>query len=60
MPVIGIWGKYRGEIERIDQASNEKEAQYLVGEYRLAFGKDWKIWSGRKKDEPCQTGAKTR
>ena len=27
-------------------------AAYLVAEYRLAFGKDWKIWAGRKDQEP--------
>jgi hypothetical protein len=44
-----IWGKYKptGKVERIDEGG-----AYLLGEYRLAFGKDWILWAGRKKDEP--------
>ena len=42
-----IWGKYEGKKEIIDQADNKEEADYLVQEYKLAFGPDWIIWSGR-------------
>ena len=49
-----IWGRYvpNDTVEKIDQASSQKDADYLAGEYRMAFGRDWKIWAGRKKDEP--------
>ena len=53
MPTISIWGRLGTRApERIDGASNVKEANYLVGEYRLAFGQGWKIWSGPKINEP--------
>jgi hypothetical protein len=58
---IGIWARYRNNApEKIDTASNESSALYLLGEYRLAYGanpgqphaNDWKLWIGRRKDEP--------
>lgn len=49
---INIWGKYRGKSEIIDTAETAKDAAYLVGEYRLAYGHEWTVWSGRKKDDP--------
>lgn len=46
---MAIWGRYQDkEPEKIDEGN----AAYLVGEYRMAFGRDWTIWRGRKKDEP--------
>ena len=30
--------------EKLDTTKDKQEANYLLGEYRLAFGKDWKIW----------------
>jgi hypothetical protein len=39
-----IMGKYRGQIEEIDEAKTRKEAQYLLSEYRLAFGLGWQLW----------------
>jgi hypothetical protein len=50
-----IWGKYKGNVERIDSCSNS-EVGYLLGEYRLAFGAQWVLWAGRKKDEPGKEG----
>ena len=44
-----IWGEYEGKKEKIDRAKTEHEANYLVGEYRLAFGKGWKIWWKKKR-----------
>lgn len=45
---ISIWGKLKGrKPEVIDRASSKKEAQYLVGEYRTAYGRDWTVWAGR-------------
>lgn len=50
--MVTIWGKLKGhKPEKIDQCE-KRSALYLVGEYQLAFGKDWIIWAGRKKDEP--------
>ena len=39
-----IFGRYNGETEEVDQASTKQEAEYLVQEYRLAFGPGWQIW----------------
>ena len=40
-----IWGKTSGaRKEEIDQADTERDARYLVHEYRMAFGSDWNIW----------------
>lgn len=45
-----IWGKLKGrEIEKIDTCT-KADAAYLVGEYRMAFSKDWVIWAGLKRD----------
>ena len=30
--------------ERLDTSEDEQDAEYLVGEYRMAFGPKWKIW----------------
>jgi len=49
---ISIWGKYQGKAEVIDRASSKREASYLAGEYRMAFGRDWTIWVGRRDQEP--------
>lgn len=46
-----IWGKYRGKIEAIDTCT-KADCAYLVGEYRLAYGKDWVIWAGLKREDP--------
>ncbi len=47
-----IWGRLENsEPEKIDTVA-KADANYLVSEYRLAFGPKWKIWVGRKKDEP--------
>jgi len=42
-----ILGRYRGEktAEELDTATGQDQADYLVGEYQLAFGRDWLIWS---------------
>lgn len=59
---VGIWYRYEGSYaEKVDSARNQKEAEYLLHEYRMAFallpgqhrhGKD-KLWVGRKIDEPA-------
>lgn len=52
MATISIWGKYRGKVEKIDSATSQRSADYLAGEYRMAFGRDWTVWAGKKSDEP--------
>lgn len=54
MATISIWGRYRGNVEKIDSASSKSSADYLVGEYRMAFGKEWEIWAGRKDQQETQ------
>jgi len=39
--IIGI---YRGQKEEIDTATTKQEADYLVNEYRIAFGDAWIIY----------------
>jgi hypothetical protein len=39
-----IFGRYLGRPEeRLDKAYSVKEAEYLVKEYRMAFGPAWTI-----------------
>jgi hypothetical protein len=38
-----IVGRYRGQSEVIDEADDERTADYLVGEYQLAYGRDWVV-----------------
>jgi hypothetical protein len=47
---MSIWARNHatGIAEKIDDGNSE----YLAGEYRMAFGRGWTIWTGRKKDEP--------
>lgn len=47
---IKIWGKYQGRTEEIDTAADEREADQMVQEYRMAYGVQWLIWKGRKRD----------
>ncbi len=43
--VYDIIGVYRRKEEIIDSAQNKEEADDLVVEYKLAFGKEWRIFS---------------
>jgi hypothetical protein len=46
---IKIWGSYKsGPIEVLDEADTQEEAQNMAGEYRMAFGAGWTIWTGAK------------
>ena len=50
--IYKISGKYLNEEwEEIDTAEDKKEAEYLVKEYRMAYGKDWKITYRKQKGE---------
>lgn len=39
-----IMGRYRGEVEEVDDCEDKREAERLAREYRIAFGEDWGIW----------------
>lgn len=48
---INIWGRYKkNKPEIIDTAESMRDAEYMVGEYRVAYGTDWLVWHGRRKD----------
>jgi len=48
---IKIMGRYgQGEAEELDTANNENSAEYLIAEYRMAFGAGWHIWQEDDKD----------
>lgn len=47
-----IWGRYLNkQPEKIDDIPKH-DVQRCLHEYMMAFGKDWKLWIGRRKDEP--------
>ena len=40
--MYSIYGRYEGgSYERIDTVSSRSQLEYLLGEYRLAFGAGW-------------------
>jgi len=43
-----IMGRYMGRTEEIDSAETKKDAEYLLREYKLAFGRAWKLWIEEK------------
>jgi hypothetical protein len=38
-----IIGMHHGKKEVIDAADSREDAEYLAGEYRMAFGPEWSI-----------------
>jgi hypothetical protein len=47
-----IMGKYIGLApEEIDVAQTREEADYLLGEYKLAYGRDWQLWIEEKGED---------
>jgi hypothetical protein len=40
-----IIGKYQGQSEEIDVANSKEEAEYMLQEYKQAYGPAWKIWA---------------
>lgn len=51
---MAIWGRYQDkDAEKIDDG----DSGYLLKEYQIAFGRDWTLWLGRKKDEPRRDGS---
>jgi len=50
-------GKYNGLTpEEVDTADTLEEANYLLGEYRLAFGDSWEMWieASSRNNPVCQ------
>lgn len=39
-----IMYRYNGKVEEIDCTESKTEAEYMLSEYRLAFGKSGNIW----------------
>jgi hypothetical protein len=39
-----IMGCYNGRTEEIDTADTEREAHFLLCEYRMAYGPGWQLW----------------
>ena len=56
--VIKIWAKLPGKrAEELTKAVDQAEADYFVKEYALLYyGQGYKIWSGRREDEPRSWG----
>ncbi len=52
--MIKIVGKYRGHREILDRADLREEADYLLSEYRMAFGPNWKIELKEDSGQPVQ------
>ena len=38
-----IWGCYKGQWEEVDSTDDERDAYYLIGEYQMAFSREWKL-----------------
>jgi hypothetical protein len=45
-----ILGTYRGESEVLDEADSREDAEYLLGEYQMAFGPEWTIKLVKRRD----------
>ena len=55
MATISIWAKAQGKPpEKVDDASSEKQAQYLAREYQMAFGPSFIVWAGRRDQQPSK------
>ena len=53
MATISIWAKAQGKPpEKVDDASSEKQAQFLAREYQMAFGPSFIVWAGRRDQQP--------
>lgn len=45
-----IMGRYEGgEEEEVDSAETKRDAEYLLSEYKLAFGAGWSLRIVRKR-----------
>jgi len=48
-----IWAQYKNaEPDKIEENVPDKEVTHLLSEYRMAFGPDFSIWAGLKKEAP--------
>ncbi len=50
-----IYGTYRGEEKKVDGATGLQELEYLLTEYRMAYGPDytWRVQEGAEDDNGC-------
>jgi len=52
---MNIWAQLKStEPEKVEENVPKGEVHYLVGEYRMAYGPDYQIWAGLKRDAPNQ------
>jgi hypothetical protein len=42
---------YRSHAEELDQTDSRRQAEYLVGEYRMSFGSSWEVWINEEEQE---------
>jgi hypothetical protein len=47
-----IWGRYLNNAPECIDDIPKNDAQHCLYEYKMAFGREWKLWIGRRKDEP--------
>jgi hypothetical protein len=48
---IRSWESIAARLKKLIPATGEKEANYMVGEYKMAFGRDWEIWKQPSTEE---------
>lgn len=39
-----ILAKYNGVIHDVDETESRRDAEFLVNEYQLAYGGQWRVW----------------
>jgi hypothetical protein len=49
--MYNIVGIYKGEKEVIDSSDNLTEANYMLTEYKKAFGPEWTLWIEKQSRE---------
>jgi hypothetical protein len=50
---MNIWAQYKNDKpEKIEENVPKKEVNFLVQEYRMAFGDEYCIWAGLQRDAP--------
>lgn len=42
--MYNIVGEHKGEKEVIDTSEQLSQANYMLTEYRMAFGPEWTLW----------------
>ena len=50
---MNIWVQLKNtEPEKVEENVAKADIVYLVGEYRMAYGSDFSVWAGLKRDAP--------